>query len=86
MIEFLTNNPGLKIKVMGHTDNVGSDAYNQTLSQNRAKSVVDYLAANGISSDRIQSEGYGSKQPIADNGTAEGRAQNRRTEFQITGM
>ncbi|MAY85103.1 MAG: hypothetical protein CMP59_13315 [Flavobacteriales bacterium] len=86
LIEFLTDNPGLKIKVMGHTDNVGSDAYNKTLSQNRAKSVVEYLSNNGISADRIQSEGYGSKQPIADNATAEGRAKNRRTEFQITGM
>lgn len=86
LIEFLNENPGLKIKVMGHTDNVGSDTYNQTLSQNRARSVVEYLIENGISSVRIQSEGYGAKQPIADNATAEGRAKNRRTEFQITGM
>jgi len=86
LIEFLTNNPGLKIKVMGHTDNVGADAYNKTLSQNRAKSVSSYLSSNGIGADRILSEGYGSKQPIADNSTAEGRAKNRRTEFQIIEM
>ena len=86
LIEFLNQNPSLKIKVMGHTDNVGSDAYNKTLSKNRAKSVVNYLAENGIASDRIKSEGYGANQPIADNATPEGRAKNRRTEFQIVSM
>lgn len=86
LIEFLNDNAGLSIKVMGHTDNVGSDAYNLTLSKNRAKSVVSYLTENGIDSSRITSEGYGSKQPVADNSTEAGRAKNRRTEFQIVGM
>lgn len=86
LIDFLNENPSLKIKVLGHTDNVGSDASNQLLSKNRAKSVSDYLIANGIEANRMQSEGYGSSQPVADNSTEEGRAKNRRTEFEIMGM
>lgn len=86
LVQFLATNPSLKIEVSGHTDNVGSDESNLTLSKNRAKSVVDYLVEKGINSSRISSKGYGSTQPIADNNSSEGRAKNRRTEFEIIGM
>lgn len=85
LTELLTKNPTLKIEISGHTDNKGAKAYNQTLSQNRAKAVYDYLIANGISSNRLTYKGYGDTQPIADNTTEEGRAKNRRTEFKVTG-
>lgn len=86
IVQFLEENPAITIEVSGHTDNVGSDASNLSLSKNRAKSVVDYLVQEGISRDRIKSTGYGSNQPISDNDTPEGRAKNRRTEFEVTGM
>ena len=61
----------------------GSAGYNQKLSKERARSVVDYLLRNGIEADRLVFEGYGMDQPIADNKTEEGRQQNRRTEFKV---
>ncbi len=80
---FLNTNQNLKIKIVGHTDNVGSDIDNQKLSEARAKSVQDALAKKGISASRLNYEGKGESMPIADNNTAEGRRVNRRTEFLV---
>ncbi len=75
--------PQTLIDVYGHTDNVGSDAYNQTLSESRARSVADYLAARSVQPARMATQGYGETQPIADNAAEAGRAQNRRVEIRI---
>ena len=72
------------IVVSGHTDSTGTDAINNPLSVNRANSVANYLKQDGIESSRITATGYGSKQPVASNSTADGRAQNRRVEIKIT--
>ncbi len=73
-----------KIRVEGHTDNVGGAGYNKDLSQRRARSVVRYLVEKGkIPAQRLESEGYGFERPVASNATATGRAKNRRVEFQI---
>lgn len=71
------------IDVYGHTDSTGSDAYNQTLSERRARSVADYLAGHGVQSARIGTRGFGESQPIASNDTDAGRAANRRVEVKI---
>lgn len=76
--------PDSLIDVYGHTDSTGSDAYNQSLSERRAKAVADYLAMRGVSSSRIRSQGFGEQYPVASNDTAEGRALNRRVEIKIT--
>jgi OOP family OmpA-OmpF porin len=73
----------VSVKVEGHTDSVGSDSYNQGLSERRAQSVVDFLTQHGVSQARLSSQGYGESRPVADNGTAEGRAQNRRVELHL---
>ncbi len=83
LTQLMRENPTLKIEISGHTDNVGSAAYNKTLSEQRAKAVVDYLIAAGIAADRLTSVGYGFDKPIASNATDEGRQLNRRTEFKI---
>ena len=75
--------PDSTIVVSGHTDTTGNDAINNPLSVNRASSVESYLESQGISSSRITSRGFGSKQPIASNATEAGRAQNRRVEIAI---
>ena len=75
--------PAMKIEISGFTDSKGSDDYNITLSQNRAKSVVDYLVKEGVKPDRLSYKGYGKEQPVATNDTDEGRQQNRRTEFKV---
>lgn len=82
-IEFLKDNPTVKVEIQGHTDNVGNDEANQKLSEQRAKSVYDYVVGKGIPADRLRYKGYGESQPIADNNTASGRAKNRRTVFLI---
>lgn len=74
---------GANIKVNGHTDNKGTEAYNLKLSRDRAKSVVEYLEKQGIERDKLSSEGFGPNRPISDNATEEGRAMNRRVEFEI---
>jgi OOP family OmpA-OmpF porin len=79
----LAENPEIRIRITGHTDNVGSDRANQKLSEGRANSVRDDLIKRGISADRIEAEGKGESQPITTNDTEEGRAQNRRVEFVI---
>lgn len=76
--------PDSLIDVYGHTDSTGSDAYNQSLSERRARAVADYLAMRGVSSSRIRSQGFGEQYPVASNDTAEGRALNRRVEIKIT--
>jgi outer membrane protein OmpA-like peptidoglycan-associated protein len=70
-----------KITVEGHTDSQGVASYNQDLSQRRAQSVRDYLVSRGIATDRITAQGFGLTRPIADNGSPEGRANNRRVEI-----
>ena len=74
-------NQTLKIEVQGHTDNVGNDAYNQTLSEARAKAVAAGLTQHGVAADRLSAKGYGKTKPVADNGSDEGRAKNRRVEI-----
>ncbi len=83
LIKLLNDVPTLKIEISGHTDNVGSQLYNQELSEKRAKAVVDYLVAKDIDRDRLTFKGYGFSQPIATNDNEEGRAMNRRTEFKV---
>jgi outer membrane protein OmpA-like peptidoglycan-associated protein len=85
LVSFLNLNPTVHIEISGHTDDVGGDAFNQTLSQNRAKAVYNYLIAGGINAARLVYKGYGEKQPIAPNTSDENRAKNRRTEFKIIG-
>ena len=75
--------PSTMIDVLGHTDSVGSDAYNQGLSERRAGAVADYLVMRGVSRVRIATRGYGESMPIADNNTEAGRAANRRVEIKI---
>ena len=77
--------PGLKLQVEGYTDNIGSDDYNQKLSQERADAVRDYLASQGVEDTNISAMGYGKSDPIADNSTNAGRAQNRRVEMVVSG-
>ncbi len=84
LAESLNQNPDTDIKIVGHTDNTGNVDYNQTLSEKRAKSVFDYLMVDqGVSSKRMEYEGKGVHEPVADNSTAEGRALNRRVEIII---
>jgi len=79
----LKENPGIRLEISGHTDNVGSYRANQKLSEARAKSVVDYLIDQGVDKSRLEYKGYSFTEPVADNNTAEGRAQNRRVEFEV---
>lgn len=83
LLEILSKNPTAKIEISGHTDNVGKDANNLTLSNNRAKAVYDYLVANKANKANLSFKGYGASKPIAPNDTPEGKAQNRRTEFSV---
>jgi outer membrane protein OmpA-like peptidoglycan-associated protein len=81
--ESMNKYPNSLIDVYGHTDSTGSDAYNQTLSENRARTVANYLASRGVSSARMRSQGFGETMPIADNATEAGRSKNRRVEIKI---
>ena len=83
LLEFLKNNSNLKIEISGHTDNVGTSKHNMELSENRAKSVFNYLVESGINSNRLEYKGYGELQAISSNETEKGRADNRRTEVKI---
>ncbi len=80
---FLKENPEVRIRIVGHTDNVGSDKDNQTLSEGRAASVKNDIVGRGIAPERIETDGRGESEPVATNETEEGRAQNRRVEFVI---
>ena len=82
-VEFLSENPKVKVEIQGHTDNIGDDNSNLKLSQQRAKSVYDYVISQGVDASRISYKGYGESRPIADNKTEAGRAKNRRTVFVI---
>ena len=75
--------PSTYIDIYGHTDSVGTEAYNMTLSQNRAQSVASYLSTRGVASARIATQGFGETQPIASNETEQGRAANRRVEIRV---
>ncbi len=83
--ETLLGSPGVRVEIAGHTDSVGSDAYNQTLSQKRAESVREYLLSQGVSSSQLTARGYGESNPAASNDTDEGRAENRRVEMSVLG-
>jgi len=77
----LSSQPNTEVRIIGHTDNVGSDAVNDPLSLQRAQSTRDYLAAHGVNPSRVRTDGRGEREPIATNATADGRAQNRRVEI-----
>ena len=81
IFELMQEQPGLNFSVEGHTDNDGNEATNQTLSEARAKAVMDRLVSMGISSNRLKSTGFGESKPIDNNSTSEGKANNRRVEF-----
>ncbi|MFT4113864.1 OmpA family protein [Silvibacterium sp.] len=81
----LLSYPGLTLQVEGYTDNVGSDEYNQKLSEQRADAVRDYLVSQGVQQGNISATGYGKTNPVADNSTASGRAQNRRVQLVVSG-
>ncbi|HSQ41800.1 MAG TPA: OmpA family protein [Fibrobacteraceae bacterium] len=86
LVEGLNKYDTLNVEIAGHTDNVGGEEYNMELSQARAESVRNYLLQKHIASDRVVARGYGYSQPVADNGTEEGRARNRRTEVRILNL
>jgi len=81
IVEMLQKNPSLKVSIEGHTDNVGTKEFNQKLSDERAKAVMNAIIAKGIDKNRLSSKGWGQTKPIADNNTEEGRAKNRRVEI-----
>ncbi len=81
VVKLLNASPDLKLEVQGHTDNAGTAPHNQTLSEGRANAVVGSLMAQGVTLARLQPKGYGQTKPLADNGTEDGRAKNRRVEL-----
>jgi OOP family OmpA-OmpF porin len=86
--DLVSKTSGINLEVIiavGHTDSVGSDAYNQKLSVRRAEAIKAYLVSKGIEKNRVYTEGKGEKQPVADNRTSEGRAKNRRVEIEVVG-
>jgi len=83
VVEFLKQNSSVEIEISGHTDNKGSDDYNETLSQGRSEAVVTYIASKGIDSYRLTAHGYGESKPIDTNDSDDGRANNRRVEFTV---
>jgi len=83
LIDFMALNPSVSIEVSGFTDNAGNDKLNQTLSENRAKSVYNYLVNHGVNAAKLQFKGYGKQMPVAPNTNEENRGKNRRTEFKI---
>jgi len=80
VVEYMTHMTSVRIRIAGHTDNVGDPQRNQALSEARAQAVRAYLLAHGIDASRVEAVGYGDTQPVASNDTEEGRAQNRRIE------
>ena len=79
----LRNNPNAEVRIIGHTDNTGSDAINNPLSMDRANSTRNYLVGRGVAAARIGTDGAGSRQPVADNNTSQGRDKNRRVEIYV---
>lgn len=84
-VTLLKDNPKVRVEIQGHTDSVGSESYNQRLSEARAQSVVNYLTQRGIEAARLVGKGYGESMPVAPNTTKDGRARNRRIDFLILG-
>lgn len=82
--DYMKANPSFTLSIVGHTDNTGSDEYNQKLSEDRAESVKNYLVKKGVGEISITAEGKGESEPIADNNTPEGRDKNRRVVFSVT--
>ena len=80
---FMNENKASRVNLAGYTDNVGTEAYNQALSERRVNSVRDYVVKKGIENSRVSGQGFGESKPIADNKTAEGRAKNRRVEIKV---
>ena len=85
LVKLMKDVPSLQVEISGHTDNTGSAKLNDKLSQDRAQAVVTYLTGKGINKSRMAAKGYGSREPVATNNSSEGRQQNRRVEFKITG-
>jgi outer membrane protein OmpA-like peptidoglycan-associated protein len=83
VVTMLKDNPSIRLEISGHTDNVGTFNANKKLSESRAKSVVEYIVADGIKRGRLEYKGYAFNKPIADNNTKEGRSKNRRVEFVV---
>ena len=83
LVVFMNENKDKKVNLSGHTDSIGTEAYNQKLSERRAASVKSYLTKKGIDASRVSAQGFGETKPIADNKTKEGRAKNRRVEIKV---
>lgn len=83
LLEYLQRHEEIKIEIAGHTDNIGTDAHNLKLSQERANTIRNWLVGKGIKAIRLTAKGYGATEPVADNSTEEGRQLNRRTEVRI---
>jgi OmpA-OmpF porin, OOP family len=83
LVDLLKENRSMQIEISGHTDNMGPDAYNMSLSERRAKTVVAYLIRRGIAKDRLSTQFFGETKPAGTNETEEGRSKNRRVEFLI---
>jgi OmpA-OmpF porin, OOP family len=83
LVVFMNENKDKKVALSGHTDNIGTDAYNLKLSDRRWMSVRDYVAKKGVESGRVSGQGFGESKPIADNKTAQGRSKNRRVEIKV---
>ena len=81
VVKILKNNPSIRLQIEGHTDNVGTPAFNLGLSQKRADAVKKYFEDQGIESSRLRATGYGHEKPVADNKTPEGKSKNRRVEL-----
>ena len=85
LVDFLNQNPTIKIELAGHTDSDGSEVFNQKLSEGRAQSAVNYLNSKGVNTNRLVAKGYGESQPLSPNTSAEAKAKNRRVELKIIG-
>ncbi len=85
-VDALKEAGAVQVRVVGHTDSIGTDEYNVHLSDRRARAVVDYLVEHGIAASRLQAEGRGEREPVQSNQTAEGRMQNRRVELHVVGQ
>ena len=83
LVTFMNENKDKKAALSGHTDSVGSDAYNQKLSERRVNAVQEYVVKKGVGGDRVSGQGFGESKPIADNKTKEGRSKNRRVEIKV---
>jgi len=83
LVAFMNENKDKRANLGGHTDSIGTEAYNMALSERRVNSVKDYVVSKGVDGGRITGQGFGESKPIADNKTAEGRAKNRRVEIKV---